>query len=367
MRSRHFHLAPRILPVPASSSDDGPNARGSLPPVHLRGYEPGDEAAILDTFNLVFSESDTAFKPRTMEAWRWLNLENPSGQRIRIAEAEDGRIAAHVAGIAQRLVYNGQAAFINQSVDGFSHPDWRRALKRPGIYAETLNSFNHTYAGPPPDGDIFVWGLPILNAWRIGQAFCEEQIIRTQNKLALDPSRLARPAAAGIEVEEVDEFPQDIDRLFERVAPAHALIAVRDKAQLDWRFVANPLNDYSIGIARTQSRGRGAGRMVGYAVYRSGAYDGESDGLLCDWLVDPETPLAANALRVWLAERARAEGLRVVAVFPDTANDWVEFQRAGFRVHPTSYFPTAYIYGKRLTPAQLHRDWYYTLGDSDLC
>jgi hypothetical protein len=33
----------------------------------IRRYRPGDEHALLDTFNLVFGASDPAFQPRSLE------------------------------------------------------------------------------------------------------------------------------------------------------------------------------------------------------------------------------------------------------------------------------------------------------------
>ena len=50
-----------------------------LPPYTIREYEAGDEVAILDTFNRVFSGIDPNFVPRTLAQWRWCYLDNPSG------------------------------------------------------------------------------------------------------------------------------------------------------------------------------------------------------------------------------------------------------------------------------------------------
>ena len=250
-----------------------------LPGITLRGYEPGDEGAILEAFNRVFAGAHPGFEPRTMGHWRWSNLENPSGTRIRLAVSDDGRIAAHVSGIAQRALIRRQPGHLSQSVDGFSDPDWSRALKRPGIYARTLNSFNRTYAGPAPEGDTFVWGLPVENAWRIGQAFCKEKLIRTQNKLSAPPDGTHLCPGGRIEVDEVERFPEAAEDLFERAARPHGAIAVRDAPQLDWRFTRHPRNRYQIALARRGDV------LVGFAAFRTGTYDGREDGLVCDWLV----------------------------------------------------------------------------------
>lgn len=342
-----------------------PTPLDTLPPVTLREYRPGDEEVILATFNRVFAEIDPNFVPRTLAYWRWQNLENPSGVRIRLAMAEDGRLAAYLGGVAQRARMRGEPSAFSQSVDGFAHPDWRRTLKKRGVYADTLMSYNHTYSGPPFREDVFVWGLPVLAAWRVGRAHCQQRIVRNQNKLVADLERVRLGAAGGVEVEEVERFPEEVDGLFATAHAPHEIIAVRDAPQLNWRFADHPEFRYRIALARS------AGRLVGYAVYRAAVYDGDRDGLLCDWLVEPGHAGAAEALRAWALECARAEGLpRLTAVFPDTIDEWLQFQDAGFRVRPTSYFPGVYIF---LRPGGmdgirwLHRHWYYTLGDSDLC
>ena len=46
--------------------------------------------------------------------------------------------------------------------------------------------------------------------------------------------------------------------------------------------------------------------------------------------------------------------------------EWLPFQVAGFRVEPTRYFPVGRNYLPKYRMPWLHRNWYYTLGDSDL-
>ncbi len=333
-----------------------------VPPYTVREYEPGDEHAVLATFNRVFSELDPGFVPRTLESWRWLYLDNPSGWRIYLAVTDDdGRVISQYAGVRQRMLLEGEPACFSQAVDSMTDPAFRRGLKRPGFFVLTGYPYASNYGGPSPDGDVVMWGLPLPAAWRVGKGFLKYQLIRVQNKLVADPARLDG-SAGGVEVEEVGEFPEEVDVLSERAGAEHGAIAVRDKAQLDWRFRDNPDNDYAIALAR-----RGA-ELLGYAVYRFGTFDREESGLVCDWLVPGGEGAVAVALRAWLAERARRDSAeRLAAVFPDTVGEWLAFQRAGFRVHPTHYFVVGRSYVPRYRMPWLHQHWYYTLGDSDLC
>jgi hypothetical protein len=341
-----------------------PRPQEELPEYTVREYQPGDEQAILDTFNRSFADVDPTFEPRSMELWRWLYLANPSGWRIYIAITDDGRVISQYAGIRQRMLLEGQPAYFSQAIDSMTDPAFRRGLKKPGFFVITGYPYAANYGGPPPDGDVIMWGLPVPAAWRMGARFLKYEVVRTQNKLVADPAKLVHAAAPGVDVEEVERFPEDVELLTTHAASEHGAIAIRDKAQLDWRFPDHPERDYRIALARTN------GEPAGFTVYRLGGYDGDEDALVCDWLVPggtgSEGPVGA-ALLAWLAERARADSAeRLTAVFPDTAAEWLSFQRAGFRVRPTRYFPVGRNYVPKYRMPWLHKHWYYTLGDSDL-
>ena len=67
---------------------------GDLPPLTIREYRPGDEHAILATFNRVFAQIDPTFTPRTLASWRWQFEANPSGSRIFLALTEEGAVVS---------------------------------------------------------------------------------------------------------------------------------------------------------------------------------------------------------------------------------------------------------------------------------
>ncbi|HLU40580.1 MAG TPA: hypothetical protein VK081_14440, partial [Planctomycetota bacterium] len=71
----------------------------------VRPYEPGDEHAILRSFNLVFGEmGGEGYVDRDLAAWRWAYLDNPAGMRVHVAVAPDGTIAGHYAALPVRAV-----------------------------------------------------------------------------------------------------------------------------------------------------------------------------------------------------------------------------------------------------------------------
>jgi hypothetical protein len=337
-----------------------------LPPYEIREYRPGDERAILETFNRCFAQVDPTFTPRSLEEWRWQYLENPGGWRIWLAVTEDGRIISQYAGIGQRMRLDGGPGKFSQAVDSMTDPAFRRGLKKPGFFVLTGYPYAENYGGPAPDRDTIMWGLPVPPAWRIGKTYLEYEMIRTEGKLVAESGRFAPGASGGLEARELDvrdpeAWPEDVERLFERVAEPRGAIAIRDVAQLRWRFTDRP------GVNYVAAEVRDRGELVGLAVWRPGVFDGDDDGLIAEWLVDPGRIEAGAALAAWAMERTRASGReRLTTVLPDTAPEYLDLQARGFRVRPTRYFLVGRSYSKRHDLRWVYRHWYYTLGDTDL-
>lgn len=325
-----------------------------------REYESGDETSIVATFNKVFEPIHEGFVPRTIEEWRWQFAANPSGHRIFLATTEEGQVVSQFAGLGQRARLDGEACSFVHGVDSFTDPSFRGGLKRPGHFIKTAQGFVDRFLGA--DRDVMMWGFPVWQAWRIGQRFLKEEMVRSQHALTLDADDYRLEAAAGVDVEEVERFPDEVDELFERSVPEHGAIQVRDAAHLNWRFSERPGTNYRIALARR------AGSLVGYAVYRADGFDGRPAGLLCDWLVPGSDRVVGHALRNFLIDCARAEDQpRLIGVFPDYCAEWVNFQRARWIVEPSLYFVVARSFHRGVDVPWLRSRWYYTLGDTDLC
>lgn len=333
-----------------------------LTPIEIRQYRPGDEVAILDCFNRIFSAVDVTFKPRELAAWRWQFEANPSGSHITLALTPEGKVVGQFAAIVQSVYFDGGRTLFSQGVDHMADRAYRRRFRYGTMLAQMGNEFARDFGGAGPDKVTLMWGAPVPAAWRTGQAAVRYEVIRTQSKLCCEPGKLRLGASSGVDVEELSEFPEDVLQLFEACTQAHRAIALRDKLHLDWRFKDHPAFDYRIACARRQ------GQLVGYAVYRKGDFDHQTgEGYLADWLVLPRDEAAAQALLAWFGAAAQADQVtRMTAVFPDSIPEWSLFQAAGFDVRPTNYFLIGRQYVRSYDMQWMHKHWYYTLGDTDL-
>lgn len=334
---------------------------GAPPPpgYRVRAYESGDEAAILAAFNRIFAAVDPTFTPRGIEEWRWLYERNPSGRRIWLAVADDGRVLAQYAGIPQRVLLDGEPSAFSQSVDSMSDPEFRRLAREP-LFVQVGRAFDAAFGGEGATKDTLMWGLPVPAAFRIGRRALKYELVRQQHKLSCPTARVALPRSTLV-AEELADFPAETDALAAQMGRERGGVAVRDRAQMRWRFTDNPRHRYRIGAVR-----RG-GALAGLAVFRRGAFDLVEDGLLVDWMAAPDDADARVALLAWVVECARAEDCeRVTTLFPDTAPEWLVFQDLGFHACATRYFLVAWSFSPRFHLGWMRRHWYYTLGDTDL-
>lgn len=329
----------------------------------LRPYRPGDEAAILKTFNLVFREvCGPGFVDRTPEFWRWEFGHNERGHRIALAVLADGTVAAQYAGVPL-LVHTsfGPKVFVH-IVDSFVHPEHRKGLKKPGLFVETAMPW---FEDCLRKGDAVLYGYPVAIAERIGQRYLEYHRLRVVDYLCRDVATSASAVSGGIQIERVLAFPCEVDALFATCAREKHCCTQRDARYLNWRYAEMPGDAYELFVARR------AGQICGALVLRPVHELVPGACTIADWLVPEDDSTTADALCATAHERARAHGRRtVMAVFADPSHEHRALRAAGFEVVPSSRFDerrlTHRIYDRVLTTEWLVENWWYTLGDSDL-
>lgn len=328
-----------------------------------RGYQPGDETAILSTFNQVFREvCGESYVDRDLEFWRWEFEQCPNGHRISLAFTEDGVCAAQYAGIVYPMATAfGDCTFVH-IVDSMAHPDHRRGLKRPGLFV--------TNAYPWFDlclekGDAVMYGYPVPIAERIGQRYLEYHRLRVVNYLCRDLQTGGAEPLAGVDVERVDSLPAETDDLFARVAARKGCLTRRERPYLNWRYLQAPNSCYEVYTARRQ------GALCGLMVLRPEHALVPNSCSIADWLVVEDDVEVMDAFLAAATARGREAGRQtLLAVFPDPSPEFRNMQARGFEVLSSETYEerrlTHRIYHPQMTTEWLQENWWYTLGDSDL-
>lgn len=125
--------------------------------------------------------------------------------------------------------------------------------------------------------------------------------------------RLAFMAAAGVEIEPVDRFGEEVDRLWETVAPHHDALVRRDHVFLNWKFVEQPHAHHVRFLARRK------GEVSGYVIVRRARPPEPDIGLLVDLLASPndrDTLFALVSHAIEYLDEAQVESIHAASSSP---------------------------------------------------
>lgn len=336
----------------------------SFPGVHIRPYQPGDEAGIVETFNLVFREvCGPGYVDRELPFWRWEFQDRGHGRRLSLAFAPDGRVAAQYAGVALPTHTEfGDTTFVH-IVDSFVHPEFRAGLKRPGLFVETALPWFE--ACDKEFGDAVLFGYPVPTAERIGQRYLGYSRLRVVDYLCRETSAGEDRVPSGIVVERLLALGAEVDALCKRFLADKKCTTIRDAAYLKWRFVDVPNDQYELWAARRDDK------LVGLMALRPRHELVPDSSCVADWIVPTDEEDAAAGLLATATRRARACGRKVLmTTFAEPTVENARLRALGFSVVPSANWLerrlTHRIYHPRMTTEWLMDHWFYTLGDTDL-
>jgi hypothetical protein len=117
----------------------------------------------------------------------------------------------------------------------------------------------------------------------------------------------------------------ELDAVWRRCAPQAGISVVRDRAWVEWRYLASPSFDYRIVLAER------AGTPVGYAAYRVEAGLERRIGYLAEVLAPRDDPAVLSTLVGQLSQRLQADGVELAAAqAPPGTWYFRRLRRAGF-------------------------------------
>lgn len=319
-------------------------------------YEPGDGPAILACFQKVFGVD------RTIEHWNWKFRDCPFGLHAFLGKTPSGQVVAQFTGIPSPHKVGDNTFTFSQILDSMVDPDFRKGLKKPGVFASTV--FDYVDHFGHRDREAIMYGLPNPQAFRIGRRLLGYSFIHDIVMLYKSADELRASAAAvpsDVTVEAVDRFGPEADALWAAFSPSVEVANIRDATWLDWRFADCPDVDYLQLVARGAD-----GAMRGVAVARAD-FIGTQDAVLCDWVVPPDDTDASLALLAKLeslALAANATGLMIL--FPEYSPEFAFIQGQGYTTRESQFIQVARSYTDDVPLDLLQAKWWYTLGDYDL-
>ncbi|MBN1572782.1 MAG: GNAT family N-acetyltransferase [Deltaproteobacteria bacterium] len=312
--------------------------------VDVLPYRPGDEKNILSLFREAFG------KEMAPEYWRWRFVENPVGE-IMINLAWDGDLlASHYPVSPVKISLFGKEYLTGLSLTTMTHPAYRGQ----GLFSALADDL---YGRMAKKEMVMAWGFPnsLIHRSRVRElSWVDIYEVPTFQKDLADKRPVPEPSDA---VRRLNGFDEGFDALWERVKGGHAVIAKRDKTALDWRFSRNPVNDYTVfGCYEKET-------LRGYAVSKVFSDCVDLVDILCE---DDDVGMELVFAVVGWAGSKNAKKI----------NTWLnvnlplhrELEKYGF----VNGGPITYLGGRLLLPVcdtkdiYDYRNWYITMGDSDV-
>jgi len=352
--------------------------------LEIRHHRHGDENQLNELFQSIFHIE------RPLAGWYWKFRDNPFLQEplISLAAAEGDRIVGMYPLLVMEFKVKDQLVLAVQLVEISIHPDYRgrwiiRDLKsflqprtiRSGVrFGFGFPTRGHAKVGLRYMGYRLLGSLPILGIRLDKEPSVPLRLLRRALERGREPItrwywklRLSRWKKAGsrqedIEIEELDDFDDRFDRLWENISSDYSVLTHRSSRYLHWRYRENPMADFTL-LSAIQD-----GEIRGYLVSTTLMEGGKKNGVIFDFFCGREDP----AGRILLGEGLlRLLGDRVKSIrcgaLPHTPlyRDLVEL---GFAELPMSPLINFEALDDLLDPSVMGNleGWYLGLGDTDL-
>jgi len=328
----------------------------------IRPYRRGDEFAINEMFNEVFHQN------RQIEHWYWKYRDNPYGSyKITLAFAPDGTLAAHYGGYPVRLFYYPDNGSYEEYTslhlgDKMTRKRFRAVgFGRNSILAKTFRGFQDTFLRDV----LFGYGFAAHHSLRFGLLFLGYVDVEPVPFKSASVDELRTNLNKGLmsrfnilKTRQVETVDERWSAFFFRVAQSYKFLTKRDEEYLRWRYFKRPDRSY-IFLSVSMM-----GRLKGWSVfYRDG------DRIIWgDALFEPRDLNSVRSILSYLLKEPFSAGTRSIeGWFPSRPFWWEEvLSSLGFENHqePSNLHLISPV-NDGIAISML-KDFYYTIGDSDL-
>jgi GNAT superfamily N-acetyltransferase len=313
--------------------------------LEIRPYQTGDKKHILELFRQSYGRDlDERF-------WAWRFRDGPAGTGVIYLSWDGDVLAAHYAVTPVIMRINGQDWLTGLSGTTMTHPDYRGR----GLFPRLAQ---RTYAYMTEAGMGLVWGFP--NALSHRGFVCNLEWVDIYEvptfRLSLQ-GRLSLPTPSD-DVVESEGFDARFDRLWKRVKDGYPIITRRDRPYLQWRYVENPAERYRI-LAHVEDES-----LLGYAVFKRYQDELQIVDILAVQDTDVGLGLISRVAQIALEESAMSISLWLNVTHPLHH----ALEKRGFRNgEPVTYLGGLALQSDLPLPELYDfRNWYLTMGDSDV-
>lgn len=338
---------------------------------------------ISDETKLLFKECfDKNGSSKNIEEIEWQFLKNPIPERfVNIAVDEEESKTAAIYAISPVNFKLEDKVFVgSQSLDTMTDKDYRGR----GLFIKLAND---VYRKAEEGNVKLVYGFPNGNsihgfqkrlAWEVldpvpflikplrSKYFTNRiSFLRFLPNIPLSFSRFKKSNEFNLEFK--NEFPIEVDTVWNSFSKNISVSVNRNKAYLDWRYLSKPNEDYKIIHCYTHS-----GDYLGYVVYAVKVKHGGKIGYLMELVYDLNNEKAgALLLRKAIAEMKKQNADCILSWCLEHSPNYNLFKSEAFFTMPEKLRPIELHFGARAFDKSLEKiiakrsNWYLSYSDSD--
>ncbi|PIE82811.1 MAG: hypothetical protein CSA09_05215 [Candidatus Contendobacter odensis] len=220
---------------------------------HIRDYQPGDEAAIVTLFEIVFGTR------LTEEQWRWKYISAVPEPPAKLAFNTAGQLIGFAGAVSLRGWRKGRPIPFFQICDVMVHPSARGHLGSRNVFTQLLKLLIADLAARYPCA--FAYGFPGRRPFQLGEHSRVYGLIEAAYKTCCPAQK---PRWSLVRTQALHWEDTRLGVLWADLSSNLALSLIRDRAYLRWRYAKNPFHTYQlIGFLF-------AGQLLGWAVIQPG-------------------------------------------------------------------------------------------------
>ncbi len=368
-----------------SRAADGPGPRSIA-----REFTPADRARVLEIFETVYGPELRANFDRLLD-WQYLdNPYRPPGVPCSMVVEEGGRVVGFM-GFYYNPTQVGADVWPSCWILGFVTDPQARGSAGPRFVRQASRTIDSVpiLLGNPGTHILRFWswfragvcttapimirpvGLEFVARERLPPALAG--VAGEASRVALrmvggsvDRLALARARRRGVTVVPITHFGPELDALWRRVRRQHPNMTVRDRAYLNWRYVACPLAPYVLLAARWRDE------VVGYLVGRVFDSKRMRKAVIVDLLVEDDDPVLARALVGHAMQVFRCERVNLAYTIAPCQGLVPVLESMGFVARWDDAGGTRFVMGRVNIPGTTDhsgffddRRWFVSFGDAD--
>ena len=318
-----------------------------------RTYQPGDEVAIMASFNRAFGLNLGA------DYWRWKYLDR-NGPFVMMAIDEEGIVQAHLAG--QLLIWRGtETLYVLHVADAFCLPSEKNRHYK--VMLKTLTAFHKRFGKDERVG--LLYGFPSNRLSGLHGHYCPlatSHLPVTAFQLRVDSESQQESPDSNVHcasIKTASDYLPHVNKLWMNIRNRYALASARDGNWVVQRFMSRPdVNDYHfLGVWNED------GELAAWTVLRP-----VDDTLwLCDLVWDGQSPVHLQAISAEAEKIANTLGLPFSAIWLQGDRRAVSCLR-NLKWQPLKHETTiaAHNYTSTAELQAIHAQLYITCADADL-